>query len=97
MTPEEILKLFDAFKRSLSTEELAEFSAEIQAFSDLVAAGSATIEEEAAALDRLQRSIARVSQETQKAQKPQQDFANALQRVFAQVLCFIELLQTPFA
>ena len=80
MTPEEILKLFDAFKRSLSTEELAEFSAEIQAFSDLVAAGSATIEEEAAALDRLQRSIARVSQETQKAQKPQQDFANALQR-----------------
>ena len=80
MTPEDILKLFDAFKRSLSTEELAEFSAEIQAFSDLVAAGSATVEEEAAALDRLQRSIARVSQETQKAQKPQQDFANALQR-----------------
>ena len=80
MSPDEVVQLFEAFKKSLTVDELAEFSSEIQAFSDLIASGTADVADQAAALDRLRESVKQAAQETERARKSQQDFTNALQR-----------------
>ena len=80
MSPDEVVQLFEDFKKSLTVDQLAEFSSEIQAFSDLIASGTADVTDQAAALDRLRESVNQAAQETERARKSQQDFTNALQR-----------------